>query len=120
MLASIANYLKQNGWQPGAPVLADALLDPEADFQIDPGSLELSSTLQGLSVHGVRTGLDVPGTTPVMLISAEQKDGPAYRVGFNNFRVITRYNRSARYAMAVNDLAESIEARMRAGTAPSS
>ncbi len=47
-----------------------------------------------------------------MLISAEQKDGPAYRVGFKNFYVITRYNHSARYAMAVNDLADAIAARV--------
>ena len=47
-----------------------------------------------------------------MLVSAEQRDGPAYRVGFKNFEVITRYNRSVRYAMAVNDLAEAIAARV--------
>lgn len=120
VLASIANYLRQNGWQPGAPVLADARLDPDADFQIDPGSLDLGATLEGLSAHGVRVDLDIPGSTPAMLISAEQQDGPAYRVGFNNFRVITRYNRSARYAMAVNDLAQSVAARVRAGAAPPS
>jgi membrane-bound lytic murein transglycosylase B len=33
------------------------------------------------------------------------------RVGFGNFRVITRYNRSIRYAMAVHDLAEAIRER---------
>jgi membrane-bound lytic murein transglycosylase B len=120
VLASIANYLRQNGWQPGEPVLVDARLDPEADFQFDPGSLDLSATIEGLSAHGVRTELAIPGSTAVVLISAEQQDGPAYRIGFNNFRVITRYNRSARYAMAVNDLADSIAAHVHAGAAPSS
>jgi peptidoglycan lytic transglycosylase B len=43
-----------------------------------------------------------------VLVSAEQQDGPAYRVGFHNFYVITRYNASARYAMAVYDLAQAI------------
>jgi len=48
----------------------------------------------------------------VVLLSAEQKDGPAYRVGFHNFRVIAGYNASARYVMAVHDLAQSIAQRM--------
>ena len=47
----------------------------------------------------------------VLLIPAEQQDGPAYRVGFQNFYVITRYNRSVLYAMAVHDLANAIAAR---------
>ena len=53
-----------------------------------------------------------PETTRVLLIPAEQETGPAYRVGFKNFEVITRYNRSVRYAMAVHDLAASIAGRV--------
>ena len=41
----------------------------------------------------------------MLLVPAETQVGPAYRVGFKNFEVITRYNRSVRYAMAVHDLA---------------
>jgi membrane-bound lytic murein transglycosylase B len=54
----------------------------------------------------------VPADTSALLISAEQQDGPAYRVGFRNFEVITRYNRSAKYAMTVNDLAQAIAERV--------
>ena len=50
----------------------------------------------------------------MLLIPAEQQDGPAYRVGFKNFEVITRYNRSARYAMAVHDLATRSPTRVAA------
>jgi membrane-bound lytic murein transglycosylase B len=52
-----------------------------------------------------------PADTPVLLVPAEQEAGPAYRVGFKNFEVITRYNRSVRYAMAVHDLATTIAGR---------
>ncbi len=38
--------------------------------------------------------------------------GPAFRVGFNNFYVLSRYNRSARYSMAVADLAQAIAERV--------
>jgi len=114
VLASMANYLRKNGWQPGAPVLAEAEVDPDASFQLPPNSFDLSSTLAQLNAAGLRIDENLPGATPAVVIPAEEKEGPAYRVGFNNYRVITRYNHSARYAMAVNDLAHSIADRVHA------
>jgi membrane-bound lytic murein transglycosylase B len=112
VFASVANYFVAFGWVPGGPVIANAVLDPDPTFQIDPHNLELDETLDSLNVHGVRIDAPLPAATPVVLVSAEEKDGPAYRVGFQNFYVISRYNHSARYAMAVNDLAEAIAQRM--------
>ncbi|MGH8140878.1 MAG: lytic murein transglycosylase B [Steroidobacteraceae bacterium] len=112
VLASIANYFVEHGWEPGGAVLAETRLDPDPKFQIDPRNLELNETVDSLNAQGVAVQGNQPGTTPAVLISAEQQDGPAYRVGFRNFYVITRYNRSARYAMAVHDLAEAILSRV--------
>lgn len=112
VLASVANYFAEHGWEPGGPVLSEVHLDPEPNFQFDPRNLELNETVGSLSAQGVQISAIEPGTTPAVLISAEQQDGPAYRVGFRNFYVITRYNRSARYAMAVHDLAEAIAQRV--------
>ena len=111
ILASVANYLRQYGWTPGAPVLAETRLDPDPSFQIEPHNLELNETAESLSARGVHVDAAVARDTPVVLLSAEQRDGPAYRVGFHNFYVITRYNNSARYAMAVHDLAQAIRQR---------
>jgi membrane-bound lytic murein transglycosylase B len=111
VLASIANYFVVHGWEPGGQVLAEARLDPDPSFQFDPHNLELNETLESLSAHGVQADTGQAATTPALLISAEQPDGPAYRIGFRNFFVITRYNHSARYAMAVHDLAEAIAQR---------
>jgi membrane-bound lytic murein transglycosylase B len=118
IFASVGNYLKGHGWTPGTPVLAETRLDPDPNFQIEPHNLELTETVDSLAARGIKVVLDVPPQTPAVLISAEQKDGPAYRVGFHNFYVITRYNSSARYAMAVNDLAQAIAQRVQAQGTP--
>jgi membrane-bound lytic murein transglycosylase B len=115
ILASIANYFVEHGWEAGGPVLAETKLEPEPKFQIDTRNLELNETVESLNAQGVEIVGDQTGTTPVVLVSAEQQDGPAYRVGFKNFYVITRYNRSARYAMAVHDLADAIIQRVNSG-----
>jgi membrane-bound lytic murein transglycosylase B len=112
IFASVANYLQGHGWTPGGPVLAETRLDPDPSFQLDGHNLELTDTVDSLGARGVRIDATVPGETPVVLISAEQRDGPAYRVGFHNFYVITRYNASARYAMAVHDLAQELRQRV--------
>ena len=115
IIASVANYLQDKGWEPGGPVLAETHLEPDPTFTINPGKLDLNETVDDLNAHGVKIDLTVPGTTPAVLIPAEQKDGPAYRVGFKNFYVITRYNGSARYAMSVYDLAQAIAQRVHSG-----
>ncbi|HEY6457253.1 MAG TPA: lytic murein transglycosylase B [Steroidobacteraceae bacterium] len=112
IFASVANLLKQNGWQPDAPVLAQAQLAPGAAVPVPPRLLTLTETLDGLKAMGITTDSTLPGDTPAVLIGAEQATGPAFRVGFNNFYVLSRYNRSARYSMAVADLAQAIAGRV--------
>ncbi len=106
---SVANFLQQSGWVPGQPVLAEAQVAPDSTAR-PIEHFEFTQTLDSLAAQGVHTGSTLPGTTPAMLVAADQENGPAFRVGFQNFYVITRYNRSARYAMAVNDLAQAIAA----------
>jgi membrane-bound lytic murein transglycosylase B len=112
VIASVANYFAAHGWERDGVVLAESALEPDARIVADPRNLTLNETLDGLRAKGVDVESTSPGSTPALLIPAEQKDGPAYRVGFKNFEVITRYNRSIRYAMAVHDLAGSIVARV--------
>jgi peptidoglycan lytic transglycosylase B len=119
VFASVANYLRRSGWETGAPVLVRARVEPGTTLHLDAHGLDVA-TLGALSTQGVRVDPSeadalgvLPDSTPAVLVSAEQASGPAYRVGFNNFRVLMRYNRSADYAMAVHDLAESIAERVR-------
>ena len=58
---------------------------------------------------------DIPGDRLAALFVLEGKDGPEYWLGFNNFYVITRYNRSTYYAMSVLQLAEEIRAARNGG-----
>jgi len=118
IIASVANYLREYGWTPGGPVLAETRLEPDPNFQIEPRNLQLNETVDSLGAHGVKVELDVPGDTPAVLLSAEQRDGPSYRVGFHNFYVISRYNASARYVMAVYDLAQALAQRMQPSATP--
>jgi membrane-bound lytic murein transglycosylase B len=112
IIASIANLLKQNGWQPDAPVLTQAQLASGAAVPVPPRMLELTETLDSLRAAGISTDSTLPGDTPAVLIGADQATGPAFRVGFKNFYVLSRYNRSARYSMAVADLAQAIAERV--------
>lgn len=112
IFASIANFLREHGWEPAGPVMGAARIDPGATFHMDPKNLDLKLTLGDLSAEGVQSELTAAAVTPAILVSAEEHDGPAYRIGFKNFQVITRYNHSARYAMAVHDLAQAILARL--------
>jgi membrane-bound lytic murein transglycosylase B len=112
VIGSIANYLVQNGWVNGQPVAVDATLD-NPDLSRFDVKLALNETVQSLRDKGVKFTTELPPETPAMLVVGQGKDGPLYRVGFNNFYAITRYNRSPMYAMAVHDLGEAIQNYMR-------
>ena len=114
VLASVANYFVASGWQRGGRVLAEATAPAEVIAGLDRRNLDLNSTAGALRARGVQFDATVPADERVLLIPAERRDGPGVRLGFTNFRVITRYNRSILYAMAVHDIAEAVRARVAA------
>ena len=82
-----------------------------------PDHLALSDTLGSLRARGLIVDTPLPDSTPALLLAAPQSDAMAYRVGFQNFYVITRYNTSPLYAMAVHDLAQAIKQQIEQGAA---
>jgi membrane-bound lytic murein transglycosylase B len=110
--ASVGNYLKEKGWNAGEPVLAEANADPEKAADLDGRKLELSDTVGSLMAKGVSFESPLPADAPAMLIAADEADGVHWRVGYNNFYVITRYNHSPLYAMAVYELATAVKQRI--------
>ncbi len=113
VLASVANYFARHGWQPGGEVAWPVeLADPAAlDGLMNRGrDLAARTTVGELRKHGVR--LPAGGDElAAMLIPLQDEEGEAYWVGLPNFYVITRYNHSALYAMAVWQLAQAVKAR---------
>lgn len=110
VIGSVANYIRMHGWRTGEPVVVNATLVDADLARFNIAKIELNETVQSLRDKGVRFETDLPADAAAMLIVAQGKDGPVYRVGFNNFYVITRYNRSTMYSMAVHDLGQAIRA----------
>ncbi|HEV7431924.1 MAG TPA: lytic murein transglycosylase, partial [Steroidobacteraceae bacterium] len=117
IFGSVANYLQKHGWEYGQPVMAEATLGTAPPPAI-PSTVSLDTTLGGLRERGMKVASDLDDATACLVIPAALSSGTSYRVGFRNFYVITRYNRSPLYAMAVNDLAQAIVARVFAPDAP--
>ena len=118
VFASVANYLKAHGWRSGEPVMAPADVAAADLAGLELGKLALGETVASLRARGVRFDTVLPDDAPAVLIELAGRNGPEYRVGFNNFYVITRYNRSQLYASAVHDLAEAIAAAARPPARP--
>jgi len=116
--ASVGNYLKEHGWNSGEPVLSEANVDPAAAADLDGRKLLLADTVGSLRAKGVNFDSSLPPDAPAELIAADEADGVHWRVGYNNFYVITRYNHSALYAMAVYELAAAVKQRVLMNDAP--
>ena len=119
-IASVANYLKANGWQTSSTAVLE--VDVSTKYQDledeDISALELPFNLNNfrtkISANDlVKQGFDiekdfVEKISPLLVY--EQGKTKLY-LGFDNFRVITKYNRSSKYALAVHQLALEISKR---------
>jgi membrane-bound lytic murein transglycosylase B len=107
-IGSVANYFRQHNWQTGEPVVARARVEGDAYRALLGGGHEARFSLADLAEHGVYPAEDVPADGRFSLIELEGSAGPEFYLGFPNFYVITRYNRSPLYAMAVHQLSEAL------------
>lgn len=107
VFASIANYFVVHGWQRGGPVVARAMRDAGA-ADIVPDSLDPVHPLADLAARGYRPLQGEPVAEGATLLSLDGAAGKEYWLGYRNFYVITRYNRSPMYALSVHQLAQAI------------
>jgi len=117
-IGSVANFLKRHGWQPHGPVAAEARVEGTLYAWVEKLGIKPLLSIRDLGNYGIHPAVSLSATPAVgeepaaALVSVEGRAGPIYRLAYNNFYVITRYNRSSRYAMAVYELSESVRAAM--------
>ena len=111
---SVANYFVEHGWRPGEEVVTQATLGQGwAGPRPEPrNTLQASETVETLSGKGVMFATDLCHDSKAQLLAYEGDDGTEYWVGFHNFFVITRYNRSVMYALAVHQLGQAIAGKV--------
>lgn len=102
IIASVANYFVAHGWRNGEPAFARATTGSRwSGYPPGDKGLETDATVAELSKAGIVFATDLASDAGVRLLRMEGEDGDELWVGFHNFHVITRYNRSAMYALAV-------------------
>ena len=108
-IGSVANFLKSHGWQTGEPAVIPVSPPqplPEAFEKVD---VKPGITLAQYRDADFRYDTPLPDSTLATLVSLSTPRAPTqYWLGLNNYYVITRYNRSAAYAMSVIELGEAI------------
>jgi membrane-bound lytic murein transglycosylase B len=109
-IGSVANYMSAFGWERGGLVAVSADAAGERTAEIVELGLKPTVPVEELAEAGVRPRAAVPGETQAALLRLQGEDGPLYFLGFNNFYVITRYNRSVNYAMSLFELAQTLAA----------
>ncbi len=119
-IASVANYLKENGWKSGNNVVSEVSVGEKYEKLQDQAisELELPFNLNNFKTRItanelLNEGFEFEGKfnekiSPLLVY--EQGKTKLY-LGFDNFRVITKYNRSSKYALAVHQLALEISKR---------
>ncbi len=113
-IGSVANYFSAHGWKAGAAVRSNVVISGAADAAWFNDGLEPTLTLAQWAERGIGTRKDLDPAQKATLMRLEMADGDHYWFGLNNFYVITRYNHSRLYAMAVYELSDAIRERYRA------
>ncbi|MGQ0384806.1 MAG: lytic murein transglycosylase B [Gammaproteobacteria bacterium] len=109
VIASVANYLAKHDWRAGEQVAEPAVAwFPRLDG-LASGKLAPDTTVARLRAGGLRFDTRLDDGAPALLVRVDGEAGPELRAGFHNFGVITRYNRSVLYALAVHDLGRRVE-----------
>ncbi|WP_018949825.1 lytic murein transglycosylase B [Thioalkalivibrio sp. ALMg11] len=107
-IGSVANYFREHHWNRGEPVVAKARVEGDAHEALISRNYQARFDLDELAEHGIYPDEAVDEDGEYSFIRLAGDDGYEYYLGYPNFYVITRYNRSPLYAMAVHQLAEAL------------
>jgi len=113
VIGSVANYLHRHGWEPGQPITRRALASSDAAFdELKKGNYKPSLSVAEWEEKGFRSSKELSPDLPAAILKLVEENRDTYWLTFKNFYVITRYNRSPRYAMAIYDLSQEIKKGM--------
>lgn len=108
-IASVANYFKRHGWRTGEPVVQRVRVKGEAYQDVVNDSLRPKWTVTELMALGVTpTNKEGDSNRPASLVRLQGEHGAEFWLAEQNFYVITRYNHSRLYAMAVYQLSNAL------------
>jgi membrane-bound lytic murein transglycosylase B len=110
LFASVANYFAAYGWRHGEPVAVLGVHAPGTPVFV-ADSTEPKYDLAALERFGYRPQRAIGRDLPVTLLTLQGANGDEDWITFNNFHVITLYNKSPLYAMSVFELSEAIAGR---------
>ena len=107
-IGSVANYFKRHKWIPGGKVTTPAIVGSNHIQVLVEKGYKPPSTVADLQNRGVTPKIKLNPDELGALIELKKLAGREYWLGLNNFYVITRYNHSPLYAMAVYQLGQAI------------
>ena len=108
-IGSVANYFRKHHWKPGQPVTHKVQVHGQRHQDLITKSLKPRHSQQELLDNGVVLPGNMTENLKGKLLSLKTTESPEYWVAWNNFYVITRYNHSALYSMAVHQLSQKIK-----------
>ncbi len=113
VIGSVANYFSRHGWETGSSVAHQATVKNTSIVRkknsLKPYALLSQLENQGVAFNKKSEGLNLDKKQKATLLHLKGKHGDEYWLGLNNFYVITRYNHSELYAMAVFQLSEKLK-----------
>jgi len=109
IINSVAHYFSKHGWHNSPLITQQTTVDGDAYKALINRSLKPKNTLKQLAEKHVAIPSNIADDTTVKLLELKQKDHSEFWLTFHNFYVITRYNHSHLYAMAVYQLGQEIK-----------
>lgn len=108
VIGSVANYFKVHGWQRDGDVIQQAKVS-QRPKDATRKKLKPHTSIGDFRKQGVMVDKAYADDVMATLITLEGENGTEYWFGLKNFYVITRYNHSALYAMAVYQLSQALD-----------
>jgi len=110
-IASVANYFVLHHWKKGGDVAFPVKAEGDAYKQALTKGLKPDLSVSELESLAITSKQDIASDETIKLLAYEQLENNDLWIGLNNFYVITRYNHSPLYAMAVFQLSEAINSQ---------